>query len=98
MIPLMLFVLLLPAFATAIMETDSYNYDPFFDNNNEGIEIESTEDFVVISLILVVLLLILYKGEMTLENIVKINQRRRIKKINKKEIKAKRKDLKKKIK
>ncbi len=69
-----LMVLLFAPAALAIWEggsTAEYNYNPF----GENVVIETTEDFTLIFLILMVLILILYKGEVTIENLMKMNER-----------------------
>ncbi len=93
-LPLLLILILLSPYPVMALlsggSTESYNYNPF----EEEVMVETTEDFTLLVLILVILVLILYKGEITLENIMKINHRRRIKKI----IKNKRKSVRKRIK
>ena len=95
-LPLLLILILLSPYPVIALfnggSTSTHNYNPF----EEEVIVESTKDFTLLILILVVLVLILYKGEITLENIIKINQRRRIKKIIKNKRKAVRKRIKKK--
>ena len=57
------------------------SYNPFYENT----VVENSGSLVMLFLIMVVLILILYKGEITIENIKKMNERRlRIKKEKKK--------------
>ena len=46
---------LYPSVAKAVMETESYNHNPF--EEKEGIHVENTEDFTVLFLILLLLVL-----------------------------------------
>ena len=52
--------------------TAEYNYNPFGE-----VAVETGEDFTLLFLIMMVLILILYKGEVTLENLIKIKERRK---------------------
>jgi hypothetical protein len=72
--------------------TDTYNYNPF----EEEVGVESTQDFTMLLLILIILVMILYKGEVTLENLIKIKQRRIRRKLTKKKKKSVKKRVKKK--
>lgn len=67
-------VLLSAPAALAITEggsTSEYNYNPF----GESLVVETAEDFTLLFLIMMILILILYKGEVTIENLMKINER-----------------------
>ncbi len=95
LIPLLFLALLLPVFAAAVMDehiskTEDYNYNPF---GEEKVEVETPQDFTVLILILVVLMLILYKGEKTLEHFTmgreEVMRMRRAKKGTKKRKKKK---------
>ena len=90
-----LFFFALSPFASALWtggSTAEYNYNPF---ENE-IQVESTQDFTLLLLILIILVMILYKGEVTLENLIRIKQRRERRKHARKKKKSVRKRVKKK--
>ena len=89
---LLITFLIFPYITKAVMETESYNYNPF---EERTVKIEGVDDFTVMLLILVILVMILYKGETTLENLKKINERRLKRKRIKKEQKRIKKMLKK---
>lgn len=81
-LPFIISLLLVSSPALAIMEggsTAEYNYNPFGE-----VVVETGEDFTLLFLILLVLVLILYKGEVTLENLVKMNERIKVRRAIKK--------------
>lgn len=83
-----LMVLLFTPAAMALWEgssTAEYNYNPF----SESVVVENTEDFTLLFLIMMVLVLILYKGEVTIENLIKMNGRMK----NRRAIREKRKRI-----
>ena len=87
------FLLFSPNLVLAVYEggTTPYNYNPFYENT---IIVESSWDLVLMILTVTILVLILYKGETTLENLKKINERR----LKRKRIKKERKKIKKMLK
>ena len=79
----LVFLVLLSGFSQAaeISETIPYEYNSFQENS---VEVENGWDMAMLFVILAILILILYKGETTLENLKKMHHKRKKKKSRKK--------------